>query len=89
MFINAELELDIHRAANALWQLHYFDFGPSVLQSSLVADGGRACSHCAAPTCEWNCNWRNIKENLAEKEHRGLFDFSSRNKGQINMLTEI
>lgn len=85
-FIKPELELDIHCAANAPWWLRSFDSGPSVLRSCSVAGGGRVCSYCAAPTCECNCNCMNMKQNLAVREHRGLFDFSWEIKGQINVL---
>lgn len=76
-----KLEFDIHWAANAPWRLHFFYLGPSVVQSSSVADSRRVCSYCAAPTCECNCNCMNMKQNLAENDHRGLFDFSGKKKG--------
>lgn len=45
-----------------------------------MADSRIACSHCGAPACECSCNCMNMKENRAEEEHTGLFDFSWKNK---------
>lgn len=53
-----------------------------------MVDSRIACSHCGAPAYECSCNCMNMKENRAEEEHTGLFDFSWKNKGQINVLTE-
>lgn len=38
-----------------------------------MGDGGRVCSHCAAPTVKCDCGCMNMKQNLAESDHGGLF----------------